>query len=210
MAIDSYVNQILESPIFVFEDIVDKVIGEHLKNSELEMLRHPTDVDNVLFEAIKSILVDLDKEEGFISRFFYRIFGVEVRKNKRRTQLILLGGQLKTQHSKVKSELVRIYQQVEQLSIIIIDLKRLEKSFHEKNIYFQNTKTLNKKSFFLTEIKNKVVLLEASQNALESKHNSVTDIEKVYSLLFTKIPRYYELKEENPLDLLPLINRKSL
>lgn len=209
MAIENYVNQILDSPAYVFDDIIEKLIGKNIQNAKIEMLRHSTDVDNTLFEAIKSILSDLRAEEGAVSRFFYNMFGIELRKNKRREQLILLGSQLKTQHAKVKSELFRIYRHTERLSLSIVDLKRLEESFRGKNIYFQNEQTVNKSNFFIAEINEKIILLKDYQANLESKHNSVSDIEKVYNLLFKKIPRYHELQEENYLHLLPLSKKKT-
>jgi len=206
MAIDSYVNQILDSPTYVFDDIIEKLIGKNIKNAKIEMLRYSTDVDNTLFEAIKSILNDLRNEEGFFSRLLYNQFGIELHKNKRRTQLILLGSQLKTQHIKVKSELFRIYRHTERISLSIADLKRLEESFRGKNIYFQNEQTVNKSNFFMAEINEKIDLLRGYQTSLESKHNCVSDIEKVYNLLFKKIPRYHELQEEKSL---PRLSQKS-
>jgi hypothetical protein len=209
MAINGYVNQILDSPAYVFDEIIGKLIGKNIENAKVELLRHTTDVDNVLFEAIKSVIEDLKEEENIISRFFYNIFGIELRRNKRREQLIVLGSQLKTQHSKVKSELFRIYRQTERLSLSISDLKRLEESFRGKNIYFQNEQTLNKSKFFISEIENKIILLQKYQDSLESKHHSVSDIEKVYSTLVKKIPRYHELQEEFYLHLLPATRVKQ-
>ena len=209
MAIDEYVNQILDSPAYVFDDIVGKLIGKNIENAKIELLRHTTDVDNVLFEAIKSVIEDLKAEEGMISRFFYNVFGIELRRNKRREQLIVLGSQLKTQHSKVKSELFRIYRHTERLSLSIVDLKRLEESFREKNIYFQNEQKLNKSKFFIFEIEEKITLLKEYQYSLESKHNNVSDIEKVYNSLVKKIPRYHELQEECYLHLLPATRVKQ-
>ena len=202
MAIHEYANQILESPMYVFDDIIETLIGKNIQHAKIELLRHTTDVDSILFEAIKSILNDLKEEESIISRFFYNAFGIELIKNKRREQLILLGGQLKTKHSKVKSELFRIYRQIERLSLSIVDLKRLEESFRGKNIYFQNEKTLNKTNFCISEIEVTVMSLKQYQVSLESKHNSVRDIEKVYEMLSKKIPRYQEVQEENALHLL--------
>ena len=208
MPIDSYVNNILNSPAYVFDDIIEKLIGKNIQNAKIEMLRHSTDVDNILFEAIKSILIDLRDEEGAFSRFLYKKFGIELRKNKRREQLILLGGQLKTQHSKVKSERFRVYRQTQRLSLSIIDLKRLEESFCGKNIYFQNEQTLNKSNFFIAEVKEKISLLKGYQASLESKHTRINDIEKIYNTLFKQIPRYHELQEESNLQCLPRAKKK--
>ena len=208
MALDTYVNQILDSPAYVFDDIIEKLIGKNIYNAKIELKRYPSDVDDVLFEAIKSILKDLRKEEGWLSRFIYNKFGIELRKNKRRKQLIFLGGQLKTQHVKVKSELFRIYRNSERLSLSIVDLKRLEEGFHGKNIYFQNEKTLNKSKFFMKEIEESINDLKKYQISLESKHSNLLDVEKVYNALFLKIPRYRELQEEYQRVLLPPFTKK--
>jgi len=208
MALDTYVDQILDSPAYIFDDIIEKLIGKNIYNAKIELKRYPADVDDVLFEAIKSILKDLRTEEGWLSRFVYHKFGLELRKNKRREQLILLGTQLKTQHLKVKSELFRIYRNSERLRLSILDLKRLEEGFTRKNIYFQNEKTLNKSKFFMKEIEESINDLKKYQISLESKHSNLLDVEKVYRTLFLKIPRYRELQEECTVALLPPISKK--
>jgi hypothetical protein len=196
MALDKYVDQILDSPAYVFDDIIEKLIGNNIYNAKIELKRYPSDVDDVLFEAIKSILKDLKIEEGWVSRFVYNKFGVELRRNKRRKQLLLLGLELKSQHTKVKAELFRIYRNSERLGLSIIDLKRLEEGFRGKNIYFQNEKTLNKSKFFIKEIEESICTLKKYQISLESKYSNLLDIEKLYNSLFLKIPRYKELQEE--------------
>jgi len=203
LAIDTYVRKILDSPTYVFDEIIDKLIGKNVKNAKIELKRHSTDVDTVLFEAIKSVLKDLKNEEGLVSRFLYNMFGFEIKKNKRREQLIFLGSQLKTQHSNVKAELHRINRQVERLSLSVVDLKRLADGFERKKIYFQNEKTRNKSKFFVSEIALHITKLEMYQLSLESKHNNLEDTEKVYKSLFLKVPRYHELREETHVMLLP-------
>jgi len=203
MPLDTYVDQILESPVYIFDEIMEKLIGKNIYNAKVELKRYSSDVDSVLFEAIKSILKDLKKEESWLSRFVYNKFGIELRKNKRREQLILLGSQLKTQHLKIKSELSRIYRNSERLGLSILDLKRLEEGFRRKNIYFQNEKTLNKSNFFIKEIEEAIGDLKKYQISLESKHSNLLDVERVYTSLFSKIPRYRELQEECYVALLP-------
>jgi len=208
MLLDTYVDQILDSPAYIFDEIMEKLIGRNIYNAKVELKRYSSDVDSVLFEAIKSILKDLKKEESWLSRFVYNKFGVELRKNKRREQLILLGSQLKTQHLKIKSELFRIYRNSERLGLSILDLKRLEEGFRRKNIYFQNEKTLNKSTFFMKEIEETIGDLQKYQISLESKHSNLLDVERVYTSLFSKIPRYKELQEECYVALLPPVSKK--
>jgi len=203
MAIDTYVEQILNSPVYLFDEMIDKLIGKGIHNADIELKRHTSDVDRVLFEAIKLILKELKREEGWLSRFLYRRFKIELRKNKRREQLIFLGGQLKSQHSKVKSELSRVHRQVEHLDVTVVDLKRLEDGFYGRNIYVENEKRLNKSKFFIKEIESTIKKLQTYQLSLESKENRLLDIERLYTNLMVKIPRYYELREESFLALPP-------
>ena len=199
MAVENYINDILDSPTYVFDQIVDKIIGNNIKHAKIELKRHSTDVDVVLFEAIKSVLKDLKEEEGFFSRLLYNKFGIELRKNKRREQLIYLGSQLKTQHAKVKSELFRLYRQKERISLSIVDLKRLSEGFKGKQFYFKDKKSLNKSKFYMNEIGMKIESLKECELFLSSKHNSLGETEKMYDSMLRKIPRYHELQEENHL-----------
>ena len=203
MAIEQYVKQILDSPAYLFDEIIGKIIGKNVDNAKIELIRYTTNVDNVLFDAIKSILVDLEEEENVISRFLYSVFGLEFRRNKRREQLILLGGQLKTQHNKVKSELFRVYRQSERLSLSIIDLKRLRDSFYSKSLSFESAQMLNKSNFYINEIEAQLNVLDEYKLSLELKHNNIKDVELLYASLFRKIPRYHEIQEERYLKMLP-------
>jgi len=209
MAVEKYINDILNSPTYVFDQIVDKIIGNNVKHAKVELKRHSTDVDVILFEAIKSILNDLREEEGLISRFLYSKFGIELRKNKRREQLIYLGSQLKTQHEKVKLELFRLYRQKERVSLSIVDLKRLSDGFKGKKFYFKDKKTLNKSKFYMNEIVMKIEGLKECEVFLDSKHDNLGDTEKMYDSMLKKIPRYHELQEENHLLLLSPAKKKK-
>ena len=202
MAINNYVEQILSRPVYVFDEIIEKLIGRNVHLAKIELTRHSMEVDNVLFESIKSVLQDLKEEEGVISRFLYSTFGFELRKNKRREQLIYLGSELKTQHSKIRTKLYGLNRQKERLDFSIVDLKRLQDGFSETNIFFKNDKAKNKSKFFFKEIENNINQLSEYQLSLLMKYNNLMDIEKVYSVLFKKIPRYNELIEESHLLLL--------
>jgi len=208
MAVENYINDILNSPTYVFDQIIEKIIGNNVKHAKIELKRHSTDVDMILFEAIKSILKDLRLEEGLISRFFYNKFGIEFRKNKRREQLIYLGSQLKTQHSKVQSELFRLYRQKERITLSIVDLKRLSDGFKGKQFYFKDKKSFNKSKFYMKEIGVKIESLIECEVFLESKHNNLRDTEKMYNSLLKRIPRYHQLQEENYLLLIAPSKKK--
>lgn len=197
MAIEGYVKQILNSPAFVFDEILSKLLANNIQSAKIELSRHSTEIDMVLFQAIKSILTDLHDEEGILSRFVYSTFGFEFRKNKRREQLIYLGSQLKTQYLKVKSESFRVGRQIERFSLSIADLNRLKEGFGNKNIYLQDEQTLNKSKFYMNEVELHLQELKEIQSLLINKHHKVLDTEKSYSVLLKKIPRYHLLQEES-------------
>jgi len=196
MAISDYVEQILSSPVYIFDGIVDKLVGKNLHFAKIELRRHSFEMDATLIESIKSILKDLDKEEGMVSRFLYASFGFEMRKNKRREQLLYLGSELKVQHKRIMSKLYGIHRQKERLSYSIVDLKRLSEGFHSKNMFFENDNVKNKNKFYIDEIERKVEELQKIQLSLLMKHDDHSEIEKIYHKLFKSIPRHENLHEE--------------
>jgi hypothetical protein len=94
MVFKKHVKNILHSPVYVFDEIIEKLTSENIHAAKIELTRHRIAVDVILVESIKSILKDLKEEEGVVSRFLYATFGFEIRKNKRREQLIYLGSEL--------------------------------------------------------------------------------------------------------------------
>ncbi len=202
MAIESYIDDILYSPVYVFDEIVAKIIDKNISFAQIELKRCPLEVDSTLFESIKSILKDLKEEEGVFSRFLYATFGVEIRKNKRREQLIYLGSELKTQHIKIQENLRSIQKFQEYLSHSINDLEQLKGAFLTKNMFFENDKVKNKSRFFMSEIERNMSKLEEYQVSLLMKYNDLVEVEKLYGQLFIQIPRYNELREETYLLLL--------
>ena len=202
MAVESYIEDILYSPVYVFDEIITKIIAKNLTFTEIELKRCPIEVDSILFESIKSILQDLKDEEGVFSRFLYATFGVELRKNKRREQLIYLGSELKTQHSKIQLNLRTIQRYEDSLSYSLKDLERLKEAFLRRNMFFEDEKVKNKSKFFMSEIESKISSVEKSLTSLRMKYNDLVEVEKLYQQLFIQIPRYHELREETHLLLL--------
>ncbi|CAA6827201.1 MAG: Unknown protein [uncultured Sulfurovum sp.] len=196
MAISDYVEQILSSPVYVFDGIIDKLIGKNLHFAKIELRRHPFEIDVILLDSIKLILKDLEKEEGSISCFLYAKFGFEMRKNKRRAQLVYLGSELKVQHKKIISRLYGVHRQKERLSYSIIDLKRLSEGFHNKNMFFESDNVKNKNKFYIDEIDRKIEELQKIQLSLLMKYDSFSETEKIYHKLFKRIPRHENLREE--------------
>jgi len=207
MGIENYVEQILTSPVYIFDEIIEKLVGKNIHFAKTELTRHKVTIDKTLLESIKSILKDLKKEESLISRILYVLFGIELRKNKRREQLMYLGSELKTQHMLIKKRLYKLNRKRERLEYSIVDLKRLQKSFSQKNISIENNQIKNKNKFYINEIQAHIEKLEEHQLALLMKHSDITDIEKLYNGLLKKIPRYMKLKEETHLLLLSPVKK---
>lgn len=199
MVVYGYVEQILNSPVYVFDDIIDKLIGKNIHFAKIELSRHPLKIDATLLESIKSVLLDLNEEEGFISQFLYSNFGFEIRKNKRREQLIYLGSELKTQHKKIKIKLIEIETQKESLLSCVVDLRHLIESFESKNLFFETTKIRNKIIHYIRQLNAKIMEIEQLYALLQMRYNDLSEIEEIYHKLFTKIPRYQYLTEETRL-----------
>ena len=202
MALKKHVEQILHSPVYVFDEIVEKLTGENIHAAKIELTRRRIDVDMILVESIKSILKDLKEEEGVVSRFFYATFGFEFRKNKRREQLIYLGSELKSLHKKITAKLYEVHRQIERLSFSVNDLVRLKNEFSSQKNSFKSEKERSKNKFYSEEIESKMEEIEGYKKLLQMKHDDIADIEKIYHLLLKRIPRHHELHEETHLLLL--------
>ncbi|CAA6802622.1 MAG: Unknown protein [uncultured Sulfurovum sp.] len=197
MAIVNYVEQILSSPVCVFDGIIQKLIGQSFHHSNIELSRYTIKLDATLIESIKSILKDLKQEEGMVSRFLYAKFGFEVRKNKRREQLLYLGSELKTQHRKIKARLYSLNRQKERVAHCSVELRRLHKGFKAKAMSFENKKVKNKNKFYLDELEHNLSELEKVEVALSMRYDDLFEIEKIYDQLFQRIPRCERLEEES-------------
>lgn len=202
MVMYGYVEQILNSPVYVFDDIIDKLIGKNVHFTKIELSRHPLKVDSTLLESIKSILIDLNEEEGFISSFLYQKFGFEIRKNKRRKQLIYLGSELKTQHNKIKKKLMELGRQKEHLLSCVVNLRHLIESFESKNLFLESTKVRNKTRHYIAQLNEKIMEIEQLYALLQMRYNNLEETQELYQKLLKKIPRHQYLLDETELLLL--------
>jgi hypothetical protein len=202
MSIESYVDNILQDTQSTFSKIVSKVVAKNEKNAQIELVRQYTQVDLVLFEAIKSILNDLKREEGFFSRFLYKYFDIEIFKNKKREQLIILGSELKTKYNNLNREIQRTKIILENLSNSIDNLKKLKYAIHQKTILINEAKILNKSNIFIKKLNQKIAILSEYQNSLRHKYNSMRDDLRIYKSLYQAIPQNQKLKEEYYMNLL--------
>ncbi len=207
MPVDNYVDDILYSPVYVFDEIIEKILGKNLSFTKIELSRCRVEIDVMLVESIKSILKDLNSEEGLLSRFIYAHFGLQFRKNKRREQLIYLGSELKTQYLKIKKRLHTLENQKKHLHHCMTDLERLRDALFSKNMFFEDEKVQNKSKFYMNKIEKELNTIEEFQISLLMRYNDLLEVEKIYHKLFIQIPRYHELREETYLLLLSPIRK---
>jgi uncharacterized protein (DUF3084 family) len=202
MAIESYVENILNSPEATFQKIVSKIIQKSDKSAKIELLRQHIEVDEILFKAIKSILNDLRLEEGMLSQFLYRYLNIELVKNKKREQLIILGTQLKTQHSRLKIEQDRVDTHILNLTLSLDNLKWLKDAFENKRDLLQRDREINKSDAFIKKLYTTIKELSQYRDNLRQKSLKLDETERLYLNLYKQIPQYYKLQEESIITLL--------
>jgi hypothetical protein len=202
MAIESYVENILNNPEVTFRKIVSKIVQESDKSAKIELIRQHTEVDEILFSAIKSILSDLRLEESMVSHLLYRYLNIELIKNKKRKQLNILGKQLKTQYSRVTKELDRMNTIILNLTTTLYNLQLLKDTFDTKRRFLQRDREINKSDAFVKKLNHTIDELSKYRDALKQKSISLNETERLYKNLYKQIPRYYELQEESRVTLL--------
>ncbi len=190
------IENILNSPEHLFREILIKLTQKNIEDAKKELSIKNREIDTVLFDAIKLVLSDLKNKESYISRLLYSLFKIEFTRNIRREQLIILGSQLKSQHTKLRKDIYRINIYIHNIKITLKNLQRLDKAFREKNTSIFEQDMLNKSRYYLDRINHKYIELDKYKDRLEDKLNIVEAIEKKYRTLLRKIPRYYELNEQ--------------
>jgi hypothetical protein len=196
MSLRINIEKILESPESIFKEILTKLIAKNITDAKKELSSQYRGVDTVLFDAINLLLTDLKNEEGYISRLLYRLFKIEIKRNVRREQLIILGSQLKAHYRDIKKDIYRLKLYIYNITSTIKNLERLKKAFKDKNMFIFEQSMLEKSNYYIGRINSKIKELEYYKSSLEDKLKIVEKDEKSHKTLFKKIPRYYELNEE--------------
>jgi predicted RNase H-like nuclease (RuvC/YqgF family) len=147
-------------------------------------------------------LNDLRLEEGMVSQFLYKYFNIELVKNKKREQLIILGTELKRQYSRLKREQNRVDIHILNLTLSLDNLKRLKDAFDNKRDSLQRDREINKSDAFIERLNSTIDELSKYRDALRQKFLKLSETERLYLNLYRQIPRYYELQEESVVTLL--------
>jgi hypothetical protein len=196
MSLHINIEKILQSPENIFKEILTKLTEKAIRDAKKELSVKYKGLDTILFNAINLVLSDLNNEESYISRLLYGMFKIEIKKNVRREQLVILGSQLKSQHRDIKKDIYRVKIYLYNIASTIKNLRRLEEAFKDKNRFIFEKSLLDKSNYYLGRTVAKIRELEKLQESLENELNILDAKEKKYNALFKRIPRYYELKEE--------------
>jgi len=196
MSIRINIENILKSPEATFLEIITRLTKKNISDAKKELELQNSKIDTVLLDAITLVLSNLNNEVGYINRLLYRIFKFEIKKNIRREQLIILGSQLKAQHSVLKKDIYIVESQIESINSTLKNLKRLQKAFQDKNKFIFNQDILNKSQFYINQIDIKILKLKEYQDSLQDKQSILNTNDRMINKLFKRIPRYHELREE--------------
>jgi hypothetical protein len=196
MSLRINIEKILQSPESIFKEILIKLTDKNINDAKNELATEYMGVDAILFDAINLVLTDLRNEEGYISRLLYRMFKIEIKRNIRREQLIILGSQLKAQYKEIKKDIYRVKLHIYNITSTIKNLQRLKKAFKDTSMFILEETMLEKSNYYIGRLLYKIKELEKYQSSLEKKLEILERDEKSYKILFKKIPRYYELSEE--------------
>ena len=191
------IDKILNSSRDVFDEILSKLENSLLEKSRIELKNNRYEFNKELYEATRFTLRELDKEEGFISRFLYRSFGIGKDKNPRREQLIVLGGQLKLEINKLKREKHKIDFYLRNIFILLSNLESLANMFREKKYIFKNS-SMNMKRVqeYLKETYLKIDEVERCKKELNVKLIYLESCHSKYNKLLKQIPRHHEIVED--------------
>ena len=195
MSFQINISKILNSSNNIFDEILDKVAINNLKNARKE-LAVKDDLNGSLIEVIAFSLERLKSEESLFSQFLYSKFGIGETKNKRRTELIMLGGKLKNVIRSIKRQESRIEFHVDNLITSIENLTRLAEAFGKKLHQLDDENMKMTCEIYLKEI---YLQIDKADNCKEEFALKKIYLESTlfkYNELLKQIPRYHELREE--------------
>jgi len=193
MSIRVNIENILKSPDETFENILSQITSDTLNRVKTELkIKIPTK-DTILFDAITLILKNLESEESYISRLLYRLFGIELRENVRRKQLLILGGELKSQYSNIEKRLYATDVNLDNIASTIAILQKLKRAFRDKILFLVDKRLIKRADSYIEKIDRKILKLKGYKERLLKRKNLLIALRGDYKRLLRKIPRYHEL-----------------
>lgn len=196
------IENILQSHKSVFHDILVQLTQTNIELSQQELEDNTDWLDQQLFDAINLTLNKLHDEESFFSCLLYRSFNIGREKNKRRDQLIILGGQLKSQYDGQHRSLNRIDTYHDNLSHSLKNLNKLREGFHNKLAFLPSVLMQERSQNYIDLIDTYLQDINEYQQALAKKKERLKSNLLLYKKLLKRIPRYHDLREETYLALI--------
>lgn len=195
MSMHLNIDKILNSSNDVFYEIVAKIESNSIANARKE-LEQEQGLNTVLIDAVEFSLNKLKSEENFLSQILYSTFGIGKAKNKRREQLILLGGQLKNQITQFERDRNRINFHYDNVVSSLKNLTILSEAFGRKIHFLINENVEKRCQTYLKELYVKMDESNNCQKKLSLKSIYLESCIFKYKELLKKIPRHHELHEE--------------
>ncbi len=189
------IDRILNSNKEVFDEILSKLENSIIINSKKE-LNNNYDFKQELYEATAFTIRELNEEEGIISKFLYRSFGMGREKNPRREQLIVLGGQLKLELNNIKREKYKINFHLKNIFMLLDNLEQFIDMFREKERFLKKSRIRKRRDEYLKEIYRKIDEVEECKKELNIKNIYLESCYSKYNKLLQQIPRYQEISED--------------
>ena len=196
MSMHMNIDKILNSTNDVFYEIVEKIELNTISNAKKE-LEEKQALNTELIDAIEFSLSRLKSEENLLSQILYNSFGIGKAKNRRREQLIVLGGQLKGQITQFERDRNRVNFHYDNVVSTLKNLTKLSKAFGRKTNFLVNEKLQKRCQLYLKELYLKMDIGNACQKELSLKSIYLESCLFKYKEILKKIPRYHDIKEDN-------------
>ena len=195
MSLQINIDKILNSSSNIFDEILDKVAINNFKNARKE-LAVKDELNSALIESIEFSLLRLKREESLLSQFLYSKFKIGETKNKRRTELIMLGGKLKSVIRNIERQKSRIRFHENNLIASIENLTRLSGAFGKKLHQLDDENMKIECEMYLKEIYIQIDKANSCKEEFALKKIYLESTLFKYDKLLKQIPRYHELREE--------------
>ncbi|HHD75413.1 MAG TPA: hypothetical protein ENK82_06020 [Campylobacterales bacterium] len=189
------IDTILKNDEKKFLILLDQIVLHNIEAAKKE-LNEFDKFNKVLYETVEFTIQKHNEEEGILSKLFYRTFGIGKNSNKRREQLLMLGGNLKAHINQLKRDRKRVYYHYNNICSSDESLNILSQSFSEKVISLTDIKKRNLCNKYLKLIYTKIDEVDTFKKSLDMKDLYLESCISNYKRLLKRIPRNKEITEE--------------
>ncbi len=195
MSLQINIDKILNSSSNIFYKIIDKVAVNSLSNARKEASLE-YGLNTILIDAIQFSVAQLESEESLVSQLLYNNFGIGENNNKRRIELIMLGGQLKSVIREVEIKKKKLDFHERNVLSSIENLTRLSTAFGKKLYQLEDEEMKIDCERYLKELYLNIDEADGYIKKFKLKSIYLESCLFKYNELLKNIPRYHELREE--------------